>query len=517
MKSRSRVVATILALIISPVGQLSCLAEPVFQKPKTAGTQPAQKYTTLIPPPPPIEYQLGVPLEDTSVNGALVFPHGLQPSFAPGKRLSLETIKGEATTVHQQSPTDFANVGREGKSDSRKEIAQNVPALPADEPPDVTAADMTLLSADYRLGPGDVLLITDPDLGTPESPSSTPVTVGPDGKIMVYGAGVVKAAGRTVDQVAAIINQLAKENNDNPRITATLLKRRPINVYVLGDVASPGLWNPSMQSATESEKNRLTDTVSEDQNPRAQAISLLTAGNVKQTQVGPPDLKPPTQTEPTPKAGDSSETPFTALAALQLAGGIRETGDIRHIVVRQRSAGTTRIMDLWKLLAEGDFDQDVVLQPGDIVYVPTGGAPFASEKLGLAANQFKYVRVWGEVRQPGVYILTPKDDLMSIIGRAGGFTPNARTGVIEISRMNRNGTLTNRFVSIQRALRGVDAIGRQPIQSGDVIIAKTNLMKKYGPAIANHVFLGMSAILFLYISRNIVDRTQSNTQSLRLF
>lgn len=369
----------------------------------------------------------------------------------------------------------------------------------------------TGLSRDYKLGPGDYIEVIDPALGSPEEPATAVLKVGPDGNVVIYPVGLVKAAGRSIPQLNKIVNELAKQFEESPHIAIALAKERRVTVYVLGDVVSPGLWSSGQPSANSAAKdviqkiNSALPLVSQ-QGASANAFTPFGTSGTQNAAPALPTSLPP-ELEPTSDKNATADTPLTALGAIQLAGGIQDTADIRHVLVRRRSTHKEFQLDLWKLLAEGDFEQDVLLQSGDVVYIPSGGAPFNADKLGQAANQFRFVRVWGEVRSPGLYILKPQDDMFSILAKAGGFTTVANQSKVELSRANRNGTITSRFVDMKAALRGNDRVGREKIMPGDVIIARTSLTKKYGPSIANKIALGGAAILLLYLSRNILDRS----------
>ena len=89
----------------------------------------------------------------------------------------------------------------------------------------------------------------------------------------------------------------------------------------------------------------------------------------------------------------------TALAAITLAGGPNERGAIRGtVVVRGDPAKPQKVKcDLAKLVDKGDLSQDVVLQPGDVVYVPQTSKPDwgkVSQVLSTIIN-IGYVRRYG--------------------------------------------------------------------------------------------------------------------------
>ncbi len=63
----------------------------------------------------------------------------------------------------------------------------------------------------------------------------------------------------------------------------------------------------------------------------------------------------------------------TITRAIQMAGGITPSADVRQVQVRRQTAdGSTRtiVVKLYKFLSEGDLSQDITLQEGDVVVVP---------------------------------------------------------------------------------------------------------------------------------------------------
>ncbi|HAX76086.1 MAG TPA: polysaccharide export protein, partial [Cyanobacteria bacterium UBA11372] len=64
----------------------------------------------------------------------------------------------------------------------------------------------------------------------------------------------------------------------------------------------------------------------------------------------------------------------TITRALQLAGGITPAADIRNIQIRRpNKAGRTQVfrVNLWQFLQAGDENQDLILQDGDTIFIPT--------------------------------------------------------------------------------------------------------------------------------------------------
>jgi protein involved in polysaccharide export with SLBB domain len=73
-----------------------------------------------------------------------------------------------------------------------------------------------------------------------------------------------------------------------------------------------------------------------------------------------------------------------------------------------------------KLVLEGDQENNLALEPGDIVTI------FSQADLAVPLEkQTKFVRLEGELRAAGVYRVSPGETLRALVARAGGTTPNA--------------------------------------------------------------------------------------------
>jgi protein involved in polysaccharide export with SLBB domain len=85
--------------------------------------------------------------------------------------------------------------------------------------------------------------------------------------------------------------------------------------------------------------------------------------------------------------------------------------------------------NLGKAVLKGDPDQNIQLQPGDIVTI------FSTDDIQLPiATQSKYVRLEGEVIAPGVYQVLPGETLRQLLARVGGASPNAYIYGAEFTR-----------------------------------------------------------------------------------
>jgi polysaccharide biosynthesis/export protein len=89
------------------------------------------------------------------------------------------------------------------------------------------------------LGPGDTLNISIYDL--PDS-RRTEVPVGPDGRLTYLQAREVKAAGLTIDELRATLDQQLNQFYQNPRTVVQPVAYRSKKYIVLGAVANKGVY-----------------------------------------------------------------------------------------------------------------------------------------------------------------------------------------------------------------------------------------------------------------------------------
>jgi protein involved in polysaccharide export with SLBB domain len=107
--------------------------------------------------------------------------------------------------------------------------------------------------------------------------------------------------------------------------------------------------------------------------------------------------------------------------AIALAKGFVKGASFRRIELYR---GKERwVIDLSRFIAQADFTQNPLLEPGDRIFIP------AAERI---------VQLEGEVMYPGVYELLEGETLEDLIDFAGGPLPNAKSGEIRIRRITEN-------------------------------------------------------------------------------
>lgn len=177
-------------------------------------------------------------------------------------------------------------------------------------------------------------------------------------------------------------------------------------------------------------------------------------------------------------AVSSSRALPTVTRAIQVAGGIQPEADLRGVKVYRRTRnGSEQVIDvdLWQLLTDGNIIEDVALQEGDTVYIPQAADPLPGEISEVASASFSpaaiRINVVGEVDRPGTVEVPPNTPLSQGVLAAGGFNNRASTGVVELVRLNANGTASRSSLPVDFA-EGLDSENNPLLRNNDTIIVR---------------------------------------------
>ncbi len=203
--------------------------------------------------------------------------------------------------------------------------------------------DRMPVTAEYVIGPGDELLIR----AWGQIDLDAKVIVDRAGAIYLPRVGSIAVAGIQYRQLSDFLKSSVGRIFRNFDLTVTLGQLRSIQVLVVGQTRSPGVYTVSSLS--------------------------------------------------------------TLINALFASGGPSNSGSMRHIQLK-RNGMTITDFDLYDLLLKGDKSKDAVLQPGDVIYIPTVGPQVA---------------VAGSVSSPAIYELAAKTTLGQQIDIAGGLSKMA--------------------------------------------------------------------------------------------
>jgi polysaccharide export outer membrane protein len=176
-----------------------------------------------------------------------------------------------------------------------------------------------------------------------------------------------------------------------------------------GNVAIPELGPLSIAGASYSEAKRLILQKYEQQKIGVEAF--ITMGQLKTIQVFLVGevYRPGTLT---------LNSLSTVTTALFNSGGVSNIGSLRNIEIK-RNGKTVTTFDLYDLIVYGNTENDIRLQQGDVIFVPTVA---------------KIVSIEGEVRRPAIYELTSNESFDDLLTLAGGLMPNANKKSIQLVR-----------------------------------------------------------------------------------
>jgi polysaccharide export outer membrane protein len=229
---------------------------------------------------------------------------------------------------------------------------------------------------EYEIGAGDILKVTvygHADL-------NHTVVVQPDGTFIFPLIGRVKAEGLTPNALELkLATLLGAGYIRNPQVTVVIQEYRSKTVFVVGEVARPGLYALS-------ESRTVVEVLS-------RAGPLTTNAGAEVIVVRP--------SEPVDGPLLPGQLPASSGSGADAAG---QRGEVIRVSIRDIQAG--------------DLSQNVALRPNDTVFVPQAPKVFVS----------------GEVKLPGAYAVLPGTTVRQAISLAGGFTEHAATGGIKVVR-----------------------------------------------------------------------------------
>ena len=120
--------------------------------------------------------------------------------------------------------------------------------------------------------------------------------------------------------------------------------------------------------------------------------------------------------------------------------------------------------NLGKAVIDGDPEQNLLLQPGDIVTV------FSKQDIKVPiSKQTQYIRLEGEFKGAGVYQIHPGETLRQLVERVGGFTPNAylygAQFTRESTRLQQEKTLEEALNRLERDIQRFNTLRAQNVTS----------------------------------------------------
>lgn len=190
------------------------------------------------------------------------------------------------------------------------------------------------------------------------------VTVDREGRLAIDALLPVNVAGMQYNEVVELVKRKVEQEMIGVKAFVSMGETRTIRVMVLGEAYKPGAYTiPSLSSITH---------------------------------------------------------------ALFVSGGVSDIGSLRNVQLK-RSGKTVKTLDLYDLLIKGDSSDDVILKPGDVVFIPPVG---------------KQVTISGEVRRPAIFELKGSERIEEVIAMAGGVNARAYSQKTIVERFTGNSSKT---------------------------------------------------------------------------
>ncbi len=330
-------------------------------------------------------------------------------------------------------------------------------------------ANSPLVPADYLLQAGDEITVT--LWGSVEA--DLRLRVDRTGRISIPRVGAIMVAGVRYAELTEVISRRVAQLFKNFQISVALGQLRGMRVFITGFVARPGVVTVSSlstlsQALLAAGGPAASGSFRDVQLRRGRNVivtfdlyDLLLKGDRSGDQVLQPDdvihvgpvgplvgligsINRPAVLEIRP--GE------TVSDVLRMGGGFTAVADVQRLTLARLSdregLGKT-------LLSQGQFNQ-AKLQSGDVLRA------FNVSELKLSTvPQAKRVRVEGEVRQPGEYLLPPSSSISDALAIAGGLTTNAYLFGTEFNRESVRQTQQQNY---ERALRDFETeLVRAPV------------------------------------------------------
>jgi len=321
-----------------------------------------------------------------------------------------------------------------------QQSTQSEPKPALDTRPASGARVLTSSNEDYRIGVNDVL-----DIKVENAPELTgEYRVTSAGTFLMPYVGRVAAQQKTPEQLAQMIaDSLRGDYLKDPKVIVKVKEYNSRSFFIHGSVRNPGVYQSEGKPSL-LELITLASGLSENHGSTAFIIRRL---------------KLPVPTPPQPING-----------AVASPGADAENSDGPRYELKSVNVNS---------LLKGRFDQDMYLEPGDIVNIPPSGVFFVA----------------GEINQPGSFPLKEGTTVRQAIALAQGMKFNAAASHGIIFREGLNGKREELAVDIAAMMSGKkeDLI----VQANDIIIVPNSRSKSIGGALLRA--FGLSSVTRLPI------------------
>ncbi|MCK4244209.1 MAG: SLBB domain-containing protein [Candidatus Omnitrophica bacterium] len=294
---------------------------------------------------------------------------------------------------------------------------------------------------EYLLGPEDVVAIE----VWGEDTLCGDYRVDTKGNISFPLIGEIKVAGKGVLELKEILASELKEYIIGPTVSVAVKEYKSQKVTVLGE-AKPGTYAlrgpsklleflTSIGGFTESaDTSKVIIARADGSSVTIDLNKILFKGEEKENiylqsgdRIHIPSLKASgseiTVLGETKPGAYPLKREIRVLDFIASIGGTTKDADISRIRLTRKD-GTLHLINLNRILFENDEKENLVLEPGDRIYIPS------------LAKSGQKILILGEVKSPGVYLVKERIRLSEAIARAGSFSEEAILSRIKVIRGN---------------------------------------------------------------------------------
>lgn len=318
-----------------------------------------------------------------------------------------------------------------------------------DVPSTFAPFDSAQVNPDYVIGTGDELQVR----GWGMVDIDVSATVDRSGAIFIPRVGSVKVSGVQYKDLQGYLKKAVGKIFNNFELTASIAQTRAVQIYVVGHAVRPGTYTLSAMStllnalftsggpdATGSMRNiqlkRGSQTISTFdmydmlvKGDKSSDMTLRDGDVIYIPEVGPlvaltGNVKQPAIFE--------LKGPANLSDVVTWAGGFDSAAEAKQVIVEKN------VDNKYKTVVELVADRAVTssqlasipVQPTDVLRVFAPGAVPVQAQI-----QNEYVRVGGEVKQSGIFLLKKGETLRELLARVGGANEN---GYLYATQLNRD-------------------------------------------------------------------------------
>lgn len=317
----------------------------------------------------------------------------------------------------------------------------------SDVPSTFAPFDSAQVNQDYVIGTGDELQVR----GWGMVDIDVSATVDRSGAIFIPRVGSVKVSGVQYKDLQGYLKKAVGKIYNNFELTASIAQTRAVQIYVVGHAVRPGTYTLSAMStllnalftsggpdATGSMRNiqlkRGAQTISTfdlydmlSKGDKSSDMTLRDGDVIYIPEVGP--LVALTGNVKQPAIFELKNN--TNLAdVVGWAGGFDSAAETKQVIVEKNV--DNKYATVAELVAERGISSQLAsipVKPTDVLRVFAPGAVPVEAQI-----QNEYVRIGGEARQSGIFLLKKGETLRELISRVGGANEN---GYLYATQLNR--------------------------------------------------------------------------------